>query len=278
MKEKKQIGMWLPIGVMKAGKWSGKNIKMVDAANIKNIEDILTSINPVGVYRVREKRRVITRRKCQPQIKRKNSVDDIVEFWNKQGKPFAKCRPNSARTLEAKKVLEKLYRKHRSGVYSVIGRAHKHLNAYGFRYKPVNNISLLSFLKPSPQERARIKLYRLTPSLWKLFLENENLDQFYYQKKDKNPDLTIALIREIEVDEITSGIRNSCAMAAEMVIKFADKNDLDVMTVVKAIGRIMKQNKWLEPRSVKSDMMWNELIPKELIRYGVFRSRREIND
>jgi hypothetical protein len=273
---KKLIGIYFPANLIGKDLGGTKVEESIEVNKMISTETLLRIKVPTMIFRKREiKRRKDIQLKLPAQ---KNSVDDLVDYWNNKGAPFAKGMLSSGRTKSAKVILKGLYRKHRSYIYSVFDRAHKYFNDPLFDFKFTRNISLVTFLRPTQHERANVNIYNEIGSWWKVFLDwtDEDIQQrFYKQKKDKHPTLTKAILESLGIQNPTVHENNSAINAAMKVIIFCNDNNLNEGTVIKAITDIVKRRKW-SVGFLPADKMWKDMLPEELVKTGVFTSRREI--
>ena len=110
------------------------------------------------------------------------------------------------------------------------------------------------------------------------------LEQTYSIKiKDNNPKITKQLIIIWEVynkhDRVSTIDCNNLIKCGQLLIDFAKKNNIDPLSLVDIISNML--NKWRTYRPKHSsylinNIFWQEQLPKELIRYGLFRNLREI--
>lgn len=212
-------------------------------------------------------------------------AEKLIGYWNSLGKPFARAKPNSHRTKEAKKLLTKLYGRHRGKIFDVMDRGHKHMSSHLFIFRSKNNISIREFLKTTAQDRRYNKtLDKLGITSWfRIFLnkdDSEIYSKYYIVGKDKYPDITEAIKKIISKTQeyyiYTPYDEKNIIMSAKIIIKFCKRNDIYPRTVMAAIERILSNIELRSTRMLISKGLWNNTIPKELISYGDFKSMREI--
>ena len=212
-------------------------------------------------------------------------LNKIIGYWNSLGKPFAKAKPNSDRTIVAKKILSKLYRRHRGKIFDAMDRGHKHMSSNLFIYRPAQNISIREFLRTTAQDRRYNKvLDTLGITSWfRIFLiktDAEIYNKYYIITKDKYPDITEAIKNIVSEsqghDRYTPYDNKNLIITSQLVNILCNENDIYPRTVIATIKRILSDIELYSTRMLISERFWNVTVPKELVRYGDFKSIREI--
>lgn len=221
-------------------------------------------------------------------IKAKGITKTIVGHWNTKGKPFAKAKPNSKRTKEAIRILEKLQRRYRGKIYDVIDIGHKHMSNKLFIYQPPQNICLREFLRTTSEDRKHNKMLDILgiTSWFRIFAresENEIYAKYYKVPKDKFPDITEGITKVVtdaqDHSRFTPYDQKNLINSSKLIVRFCKENEIMPKVIVDSIDRMFKNG--LDMRSTRlliSEKFWNAMIPKELVRYGVFKSMKEIGE
>lgn len=211
--------------------------------------------------------------------RRKNIIDEVVEYWNKKGPPFAKAKHYSKSTIEAKKTIANLFKKHRTELFDIIDRAHDHMsNQPHFKYYKTKRIGIKEFLKPSVYQRKNLDMYNKIKSWWDVFLkmgDEEIYENFYmYKPKGENKDIAETLEeiwREEKTTErgiITARDKKNFALAAKRLKQYIDENKIGRQDIYGALKNFGIQ-KIRSTSDLAGQHTWEKTIPNALKDYGV---------
>ena len=231
----------------------------------------------------------ITRRNKKPRLKNNpiDAVDNIIiEHWNKMGIPFTKANLDSHTTREAKKILEKLFRKHRSNIYKVFDRAKEHIQATSFRKTP--KISLKNFLQVDPGLKRFSKFYENFKyrSWFHVFnkLSGKEIYNEFHSYRIKYPEIVTALKQRLmgitgQNDFTPLEIRN-IIFASKKIKNLSDKNEISHSPFISSMERELNKNnvarEEIRINKIGFADYWDKTIPMELVDYRLFESLREI--
>lgn len=234
----------------------------------------------------------ITNKTAKQQVPFKTASAKIIfHYWNGLGHPFVHHRPelNKINAMAAHRINKHLPKYGKEKIIYAIKIAHQTFSAFWFKYRhrmTTAKISLPDFFKYPESKFKSIKNCPDMPRSWfKECLKGERyLEQAYSVKiKDNNPKITKQLIIIWGVynkhDRVSTRDGNNLIKCGQLLIDFAKKNNIDPLSLVDIINCSL--NKWRTYRPKHSNYLinnifWQEQLPKELVRYGLFRNLKEI--
>lgn len=216
------------------------------------------------------------------------SAKIIFYYWNGLGHPFVHHRPelNKTTSLAIYKINKHLPKYGKEKIIYAIKTANEMFSASWFKYRhqiATAKLSLPNFFKYS--ETKFNKNSNMPRSWFKECLKGDRyLEQTYSVKiKDKNPKITKQLITIWSVynkyDKVSVGDNNNLIKCGRLLIDFAKKNNIDPLSLVDIISCSLNKWRTCKPKHsayLINNIFWQEQLPKELVRYGLFRNLREI--
>lgn len=220
------------------------------------------------------------------------SAKIIFYYWNGLGHPFVHHRPelNKTTSLAIHKINKHLPKYGKEKIIYAIKTAHEIFSASWFKYRyyfSVKKINLPNFFEYDKTSfRKESTNHNLIPHSWfKECLKGERyLEQKYSIKiKDSNPQITKQLLIVWQVynkyDRLSVKDNNNLIRCSHLLKIFAEKNNIDPLSLVDIISHSLNKWKTYQPKHsgyLTNNIFWQEQLPQELIRYGLFRSLREI--
>lgn len=221
------------------------------------------------------------------------STKIIFLYWNRLGHPFVQHRNvwNKTTAKSVERISSAIKKDSKESVLINIDRLRDLFLADWFKYRIYFGkfkISLPDFFRYN-QNTLRIIRKRIPecPASWyKECLKGMPWLKAKYSAviKDRNPTISKLLInswKAYDPGSISTSTRNNLVRCARIATRFAKVNSLDVLTIVEVIDKMLNEWKVWKPQHagwLKSAIFWNEQFPKELVRYGVVKSRDEMKE
>lgn len=220
------------------------------------------------------------------------SAKIIFYYWNGLGHPFVHHRPekNKTTSLAIFKINKNLLKYGKERIIYGIKTAHKIFNAGWFKYRhyfSVQKINLPNFFEYcSTNFKGASRNKPGMPRSWfKECLKGERyLEQTYSIKiKDKNPKITKSISSSWEEyrqhDKMTPNDINNLIRCGQLLQDFCQKNNFDLNIIISIINNML--NKWHTYKPAHSgyltnNIFWGDILPKELVRYGLCKNLKEM--
>ncbi len=223
-----------------------------------------------------------------------NAVKQVFMHWNHLGFPFVKHRMVSSKTtVQAVDRLDKAIKKHgKDRVLRAMENIHWLFSSDWFKYRVYfskRRLSIPSFFKYSERDYEKIsKLGTDCPKSWFIAALRKSKtrlkNKYHYIEKDKWPNLTkkmVAVWKEYKnKDKIDSGEYNKLIKFVVKVEKFGSDNNLDPFMIIEALKAAMIMRKsfpTVNSGALLSDWFWEEILPKELVKYGLIQNEDEVS-
>ena len=220
------------------------------------------------------------------------SAKIIFYYWNGLGHPFVHHRPelNKTTSLAIYKINKYLPKYGKEKIIYAIKTAHEIFSASWFKYRhyfSIQKINLPNFFEYNEAnfKKDSINRYLMPRSWFKECLKGDRyLEQTYSVKiKDNNPQITKQLLTVWKVynkyDKISTKDNNNLIKCGQLLKAFAEKNNIDPLSLVDIINCALNKWRTYQPKHSSyliNNIFWQEQLPKELVRYGLFRNLREI--
>lgn len=228
----------------------------------------------------------------KPIVFKTTAAKIIFHYWNSLGFPFIRHRPiqNKTNFSAIEKINRNIKRHGKEKIIFAIKVGHELFEAKWFKYRVFisrNKISLSHFFRYSSLEfkLADNKCHDMPRSWFKeclkgqIYLENK----YSIVLKDNFPKITQCLKgiweKYRKYDKLLIGDINNLTQCSKLLNEFCQKNNVDMLVILDVFDGML--NKWHtytpeHSHYLSNDLFWKQILPKELVRYGLFNSIKEI--
>lgn len=213
--------------------------------------------------------------------------DRLFEDICSLGKPFKRHRKNTTIYKNSMYYIKLYYKKHRGQMLDIFVLAREYFNSKSFIHNIYKThkggIQLDQFFKYDQNLYTYMPYLHQFPKSW--FLEfakgREYIENKYVkQNKSYNDELTklfIEIWQNSKSQKITVFDKKHAIIFVNKAIKFAQSNSLSTRTIFDIVKDQLTNNKNIENcKYLYSDFFLNDVIPKGLVKKGIFNSLREI--
>lgn len=216
----------------------------------------------------------------------------IFHYWNGLGFPFVRHRPvqNKTNFSAIEKINQNVKRYGKEKIIFAIKIGHELFEAKWFKYRVFiakNKISLSSFFQYSSLEfkLADGKCHDMPRSWFKECLRGQSYleNKYSIALADSFPQITHKLVDSWKIykkgDKLLINDNNNLIRCSKLLNKFCEINSVDALSILDIVDGML--NKWhtYAPKHshyLINDIFWKDVLPKELVRYGLFNNMKDI--
>jgi len=230
---------------------------------------------------------IISDRSKSRKINFKNSATKIIfNYWNSLSHPFIRHRDewNKTTSFAIDKINQVLKSDGKEKIIYSIQIINSMFKSDWFKYRIIfskKKISLPDFFRYSNSSFKEInRQIKDVPRSWyKECLKGENYlkSKFSIKLKNKYPSIVKKFIDIWKVYctiNLKSGVRinNDIIIISKLLYEFCKVNNFDWMIIIDIIDKMINDWKSYKPKHLgyfRSEIFWNDTLPKEIIRFGI---------
>jgi hypothetical protein len=216
----------------------------------------------------------------------------IFNYWNNLGHPFVSHKLEfNKTTATAVEKLNKIIPKYGNNtIINAIKMGHEIFNASWFKYRihfSKYKIGLPDFIE-YPADRFN-KISRQCSEIPRSWLKECLKDQEHLENKysiilkDRHPQITKRLVAIWKAynkyNKVSTRDANNLTICGKLLYSFSKKNNISPLSIIDLIDGMLNKWKTYTPKHsgyLINSIFWQDNIPRELIRYGIFSDLRKI--